>query len=95
VWTVRGRVADLADVVHHLQPDGLPGLVGVGQPVPAAERPHQRGVPLDDRISRPLVAVARVHHQAGDWHGSGHRGCLNSHFRDLLPLHRAADPGRF
>jgi non-specific serine/threonine protein kinase len=36
-------------MVHQVQPDGLAGVAGVGagQPVPAADRPHQRGIPLE------------------------------------------------
>ena len=55
----RGRIADVAQLVHQQQPDVLAGVGGIGgvQPVPAAERPDQRGVPLHQRGPRALVAV--------------------------------------
>jgi hypothetical protein len=90
----RGRVADLADLVHQLQPDGLPGVVGFGaiELVPAADRPHQRGVPIYDGIPRPLVALSRAPRQVSDRHVTGDRTCLSSHDRDLLPPHQATGP---
>ena len=55
------RATDPADLVHQPQPDALAGVVGVGaRPVPAADRPHQRGVPYNERIPRPLVGLARA-----------------------------------
>jgi len=49
------------------------------KPVPAADRPHQRGEPLDDRTPRRLVAVTRAHHQVSDRRGTEYRACLSSH----------------
>ena len=44
------RAGDLA--VHQREPDGLAYILGVGplQPVAAADRPDQRGVPLDECV---------------------------------------------
>ena len=55
----RGRLAEFAQVVEELEPDCLADVVGIGaaQLVPAADRPDQRGVPLDQGVPRPLVAV--------------------------------------
>ena len=64
----RGRIPDLVQVVHQLQPDALADVLGVGvaEPVPAADRPDQRGVPLDERVPRLLVAVSGASHQVND-----------------------------
>jgi hypothetical protein len=40
--------------------------VGIAQPVLTADRPDQRGVPLDDLIPRLLLAIPRAGHQVGD-----------------------------
>ena len=64
----RGRIAQAVQVVHEGEPDGLGGVLGVGglQPVPAADGPDQRGVPvhqlvpgcwlpLRGRVTRPVT----------------------------------------
>ena len=63
----RGRIADLAQLVHQQQPDVLADVGGLGgvQPVPAAERPDQRGIPLHQRGPRALVAVPGAYHHGG------------------------------
>src|SRR2546430_6049330 len=64
----RGRVAEAVRLVHQVQPDGLADIVGVRatQPVPAADGPDQRGVPLDEGVPGLLVAVSRAHYQVSD-----------------------------
>ena len=64
----RGRIAQAVQVVHEVEPDGLGGVVGVGglQPVPAADGPDQRGVPVHQLVPGLPVAVAGPGHQAGD-----------------------------
>ncbi len=66
----RGRVAEAAQVVDQVQPHRLHDVLGVGatEPVPEADRPDQRGVPLDDPVPGLLVAVCRARHQVGDGH---------------------------
>ena len=44
------------------------------QPVPAADGPDQRGVPLDQRVPRLLVAVSGAGHQVSDHQVSSHSG---------------------
>ena len=63
----RGWLADRAQVVHQAQPDALADVVGVGaaEPVLTADRPDQRGVPLDQGIPRALVAASGPGHQVG------------------------------
>src|SRR5262245_26738751 len=58
----------MAQVVHQLEPDGLGDVLGVGgsQPVPSADRPDQRGVPLNECVPRLILAIAGAHHQSGD-----------------------------
>jgi hypothetical protein len=61
----RGRLADLVQLVHQAQPDALADVVGVGaaESVPAADRPNERGVPLDEGVPRLLVAVSGAPYQ--------------------------------
>ena len=65
----RGQLANLAQLIHQLQPDGLAHVVGVGavEPVLAANRPDQRGVPLDECVPRLCVAVPGARHQVDDY----------------------------
>jgi hypothetical protein len=53
---------------HQLEPDDLADILGVGclQPEVAADRPDQRGVPLDECVPRLLLAVLGACHQVGD-----------------------------
>src|SRR5450631_4022880 len=55
----RGRIADFVKLLQQPQPDALADVVGVGaaQPVPAADGPEQRGVPLDQCVPRLPVAI--------------------------------------
>jgi hypothetical protein len=56
-------IAEGAQLVHELQPDALADILGIGvaQPVPAADGPDQRGVPLHQRVPRlPVAFLARV-----------------------------------
>jgi len=61
----RGKPVKL---VGHLEPDGPADVAGlrVGQLVPAADRPHQGGVALDERVPSLLVAVPCACHQVSD-----------------------------
>ena len=60
-----GRIPDCAQVLHQLQPDALANVVGVdaAQPVPVADRPDERGIPVDEGVPRLFIAVSGVHHQ--------------------------------
>src|SRR6185369_768103 len=71
----RGRLADHAQVVHELQPDALPDVLGVdtAKPVVPADGPHERGVPLDEDIPRLLVAVFGTRYEVGDKRVIAHR----------------------
>lgn len=62
------RAAEVAKLFHQAEPDALAGVLGLGgaQPVPAADGPHQRRVPLDNRVPRLLVTGCGAHHQVGD-----------------------------
>ena len=61
-------IAEGAQLVHELQPDALADILGIGvaQPVPAADGPDQRGVPLHQRVPRLPVAIPGAGHQVGD-----------------------------
>ena len=61
----RRRLAELADLLHEQQPDALANVVDVltGQLVTATDGPDERGIPLDEFIPRPLVAVAHARDQ--------------------------------
>ena len=69
-----GGIANLVQVGHELQPDPLAHVVGVGagQPVPAADRPDERGVPLHQAVPGLLVAFSRARHQVIDRRASAH-----------------------
>ena len=64
----RGRVADVVQLIHELEPGVLGGVFGVGslQPVPAADRPDQRGIPFHQRVPGLPLAVPGQGHQGGD-----------------------------
>jgi hypothetical protein len=83
-----GRVAEVAKLVHQLQPDALAGVggVGAGQPVPAADGPNQRGVPLDEGIPRLLVAASGARHQVGERPFAADQARLSG--RDRVPPFR-------
>src|SRR5208282_2520993 len=94
-----GRIADSVQLVHQAQPDALADIVGIGaaEPVPAADRPDQRGVPLHERVPRLLVAVSGAGYQVNDHRIIGHlvsvpsRGCTRGSAADVLTvpaLHR-------
>jgi hypothetical protein len=72
----RGQIAHFAELICELEPDGLADIGGVGaaQLVPAADRPDQRGVPLDEGLPRLLVAVCGAGHQGISRRVIGHRG---------------------
>jgi hypothetical protein len=61
--------------VHELSPDALAYGAGIGvvQPMPAADRPDERGVLLDLRVPRLFPAVSRASHQVGDQQIIAHR----------------------
>jgi hypothetical protein len=65
----RGWIADLVQLVHQAHPDALADIVGVGtaEPVPAADRPDQRGVPLDERVPCLFVAAFGAGYEAGGY----------------------------
>jgi len=65
----RGWIADLVQLVDQAHPDALADIVGVGtaEPVPAADRPDQRDVPLDERVPRLFVATFGAGCQAGGY----------------------------
>jgi len=71
----RSRFAQVVQMGHQLEPDDLADILGVGcvQPEVAADRPDQRGVPLDERVPRLLLAVLGACHQVGDWQIISHR----------------------
>jgi hypothetical protein len=77
----RVRVAEAAEVVDQVQPHRLHDVLGVGasEPVPEADRPDQRGVPVDDLVPGPLVAVCRTRHQVGDGRLAGPRVAVLDH----------------
>ena len=67
----RSRVAQAVQLIHELEPDVLGGVFGVGglQPVPAADRPDQRGIsfhqpsqayrsPFLAQVTRPVITMA-------------------------------------
>ena len=95
-------LADLVQLVHQAQPDALADVVGVGpaEPVPAADRPDQRGVPLDQGVPRMFVAAPGQGHQAcgprvitrrADILSRGFKrgtGCHSGHHLVLLSKHR-------
>jgi len=60
----RGRVADIVQLIHELEPDAL-GVVGV-QPMTAADGPGQRGLPVRQRVPGLPIAVPGPGYQAGD-----------------------------
>ena len=79
----RGRVAEVTQMIGQEQPDALADGLGVraAEPVPAADRPGQRGVPLDQRVPRLLVAVPGPGHQVGDRLISTHEMVSSGHVR--------------
>src|SRR5580700_2279184 len=105
----RGWLADLAQVVHQVQPDVLAHVVGVGvaEPVLAANRPDQRGVALDEGLPRLYVAVSGAGYQVDDHRVItrlvdvvSHRftwdtGCLSGHGQVLLNNCRAICPAAY
>src|SRR5689334_1747677 len=62
-WLAYGR-----EVTNELEPDVLPDIVSIhlAQPVSAAYRPDQRGIPLEEFVPRVLVAVPGACYQCGD-----------------------------
>jgi hypothetical protein len=46
--------------------EGLGTGIGAVQPMPQAHRPHQRRVPLDERVPRVLLALSGESHQVTD-----------------------------
>jgi hypothetical protein len=62
------RIAEVVQLFHQVQPDALACVLGLGgaQPVPAADGPHQRRVPVDKCVPRLLVAGCGAQHQVGD-----------------------------
>ena len=78
-------------MIHQVKPHHLADFLGVGvaQPVLAADRPDQRGVPLDDFIPRLLVTVSRAGHHVGDGRVIGHRvtvpSCRSPEAARILP----------
>jgi hypothetical protein len=87
-----GRVAEVAKLVHQVQPDALAGIggVGAGQPVPAADGPNQRVVPLDEGIPRLLVAASGARHQVGERPFAADQARLGG--RDRVPPSGAGAP---
>ena len=83
----RGRFADLVKPFHQVQPDVLANVVGVGaaQPVLAADRPDERGVPLDECVPRLLFAVSGARHQVSDRWVTSDRAYFSGHDLVLLP----------
>ena len=72
-------------MIHQLEPDGLGDVLGVGasQLIPSADRPDQRGVPLDECVPRLLVAISRTRYEVGDNRVIAHRSrVLSSTARD-------------
>jgi len=61
--TLRANVTVASDIVR----------VGAAEPVPSADRPDERGVLLDERVPRPLVASSRTRHQVNDQRAIVHR----------------------
>src|ERR1039457_6158268 len=70
LWPARQgrRLAEATDLLDQQQPDALANVVDIltVQLVANADGPHQRGVPLDEFIPRPLVAVAHASDQGND-----------------------------
>ena len=66
----------LPQMARQLEPHGLADVLGIGaaQLVPAADRPDQRGVPLDEGAPRLLVGVGGAGHQGSDGQVIAHRG---------------------
>jgi hypothetical protein len=75
-----GQIAHFAKLIHELEPDGLADIGGVGaaQLVPAADRPDQRRVPLDEGLPRLLIAVCGAGHQGISRRVIAHRGPILS-----------------
>ena len=71
----RSRFAQVVQLFHQAQPDGLADVLGVGavQLVPAADRPDQRRIPVDQRVPRRPVAVSGSCHQVDDLRIIAHR----------------------
>jgi hypothetical protein len=93
----RGRLADLVQLVHQAQPDALADILRVGavEPVPAADRPDERRVPLDERVPGPLVASSRPRHQVNDQQAIVRRGiCLACEARAVILGHFTASVSR-
>ena len=65
---------------YQVQPDGLADVLGVSaaQPMPTADRPDQRGVPLDECVPRLLLAVLGARHQVGYGQVIAHRVAVPS-----------------
>jgi hypothetical protein len=70
-----GRVADRGQLVYQLQPHLLADVfgVGVGQPVLAAEGPHQRAEPFHQRIPGVLIARCGAGQEVDDDRVVAHR----------------------
>jgi hypothetical protein len=79
----RGRDGDGFQLVDKCEPDVLTDVLGVGvaQPVPAADRPDQRGVPFHQRVPRLVVTVPGAGHQIGDRSATAALVCATSEVR--------------
>jgi hypothetical protein len=55
----RSRIADRIEVRDQLQPDTLPGVLGVGavQPMATADGPDERGEAFDHGVPRLPIAI--------------------------------------
>src|ERR1700733_7230181 len=61
----RGRVAQAPELSGQVDPDRRADVFGVStaQPMPTADRPDQRGVPVHERVPRLLLAAPGQRHQ--------------------------------